>query len=131
MLAISKGATTEVTSSLTPTLDHTAQEIESATRTEQTKLRNSVRNMNVCSISFLTVLQVQKREDNRCAITGVFDQQLASRLIVQGRPVPSGLRLSLQAAYIIPLSLNRFQTAPEVVGLDILYLLNLLTCPTA
>ena len=130
MLAISKGATTEVTSSLTPTLDHTAQEIESATRTEQTKLRNSVRNMNVCSISFLTVLQVQKREDNRCAITGVFDQQLASRLIEQGRPVPSGLRLPLQAAHIIPLSLNKFQTSPEFVGLDILYLLNLLTCPT-
>ena len=130
MLAISKGATTEVTSSLTPTLDHTAQEIESATRAEQTKLRNSVRNMNVCSISFLTVFQVQKREDHRCAITGAFDQQLSYRLIVQGRPVPSGLRLPLQAAHIIPLSFNKFQTSPEFVGLDILYLLNLLTCPT-
>ena len=131
MLAISKGATTEVTSSLTPTLDHTAQEIESATRAEQPKLRNSVRNMNVCSVSFLTVFQVQKREDNRCAITGAFDEQLSYRLMVQGRPVPSGLRLSLQAAHIIPLSFNNFQTSPEVVGLDILYLLNLLTCPTA
>ena len=130
MLAISKGATTEVTSSLTPTLDHTAQEIESATRTEQTKLRNSVRNMNVCSISFLTVFQVQKREDNRCAITGAFDRRLASRLIEQGRPIPSGSRSSLQAAHIIPLSFNKF-TTPEVVGLDILSLLNLLTCPTA
>jgi len=121
----------EVTSSLTPTLDHTAEEIESATRAEQTKLRNSVRNMNVCSSSFLTVLQVQKREDNRCAITGAFDCDLLYMLMVQGKPIPSGLNLSLQAAHVIPLSLNKFQMTPEFVGLDILYLLNLLTCPTA
>ena len=131
MLAISKGATTEVTSSLTPTLDHTAQKIESATHAEQTKLRNSVRNMNVCSISFLTVLQVQKREDHRCPITGAFDRDLLHMLKAQGKPIPSGWNLSLQAAHIIPLSLNKFQTSPGLVGLDILYLLNLLTCPTA
>ena len=129
MLAISKRATIEVTSSLTPTLDHTAQEIESATRTEQTKLRNSVRNMNICSSSFLTVLQVQKREDYRCAITGVFDRDFLRMLKKQGKPIPSGWSLSLQAAHIIPLSLNKFQTAPELVSLDILYLLNILTCP--
>ena len=130
MLAISKRASIEVTSSLTPTLDHTAQEIESATRAEQPNLRNSVRNMNVCSISFLTIFQVRKREDHRCAITGAFDRQLARRLKGRGRPIPSGSRSSLQAAHIIPLSFNKF-TTPEVVGLDILYLLNLLTCPTA
>ena len=129
MLAISKRATIEVTSSLTPTLDHTAQKIESATRTEQTKLRNSVRNMNICSSLFLTVLQVQKREDNHCAITGAFDYDLHGMLKRQGKPIPTGLNASLQAAHIIPLSLNKFQTAPELVSLDILYLLNILTCP--
>ena len=121
----------EVTNSLTPTLDHMAQEIESATHTEQTKLRNSVRNINVCSSSFMTVLQVQKRKDNHCAITGAFDCDLLYMLKVQGEPIPSGLNVSLQAAHIIPLSLNKFQMAPKLVGLYIFYLLNLLTCPTA
>jgi len=108
-----------------------AQEIESATHTEQTKLRNSVRNINVCSSSFMTVLQVQKRKDNHCAITGAFDCDLLYMLKVQGEPIPSGLNVSLQAAHIIPLSLNKFQMAPKLVGLYILYLLNLLTCSTA
>ena len=131
MLAISKKATTEVIRSPAPTFDNTAQEIENAGYTEQEKLRISVRNMIVCPFSFLTVFQVQKREDNRCAITGAFDRDLLTMLQDQGRPALSGLNLSLQAAHILPLSLNKFQTASEFVGLDILYLSNILTRPTA
>jgi len=80
---------------------------------------------------FLLISQVQKRENNRCATTGAFDEQLSNRLLEQGRPIPSGLRLSLQAAHTFPLSLNQFQTASELVDLGILSLLIILTCPTA
>ncbi|KAL9708594.1 hypothetical protein Ac2012v2_008139 [Leucoagaricus gongylophorus] len=92
MLSISRATTTQPTRSFTPTLDNTAQRIEKADRTEQKALRESV----------------QRRERDRCAITGAFDSQVALTLMSQELPFPSGLRQFLEAAHIIPLSLNGF-----------------------
>ena len=47
----------------------------------------------------------------------------------QGKPIPSGLNLPLQAAHILPVSLNKFQAASELVGLDILSLSNIWPAP--
>ncbi|KAL9710821.1 hypothetical protein Ac2012v2_006359 [Leucoagaricus gongylophorus] len=92
MLPVSRATTTQPTSSFTPTLDDTAQRIEKADRTEQKALRESV----------------QRRERDRCAITGAFDYQVADTLMSQRLPFPLNSRL-LEAAHIIPLSFNGFE----------------------
>ncbi|KAJ7670527.1 hypothetical protein B0H17DRAFT_1141756 [Mycena rosella] len=75
---------TEPTSSQTPTLDATVQEIEGADKSDQSKLRD----------------MIAGREQNRCAITGVFDR--------------SSFRMA--ATHIIPFLLNDFS---EDVGITL------------
>jgi len=120
--AISKEAVTEVTSSLTPTLRDTIRPIESTSRAEQKRLEESVSSLRFYSLSFLIAFQVKKREGNRCAITGAFDPIHARILRMQEKSIPSPLRQSLQAAHIIPLTLNEFRDGCQFVGPDVFLL---------
>ncbi|KAL9708936.1 hypothetical protein Ac2012v2_007752 [Leucoagaricus gongylophorus] len=99
MLAVSRTTTTQPTSaSLTPTFDSTFRQIENADHTQQKALRESI----------------QRRERDCCAITGVFDYHVARTLMSKGLPIPSGWRLILGAAHIIPSTLNHFEESPEL-----------------
>ncbi|KAL9710065.1 hypothetical protein Ac2012v2_007127 [Leucoagaricus gongylophorus] len=97
MLPVSRATTIQPTASFTPNFNNTAQQIEKADHTEQEALRESV----------------QRRERDHCAITGVFDYQVARTLKSQRLPVPLGSRL-LEAAHIILLSLNGFEESHKL-----------------
>jgi len=94
MLALSKATKTEPSSSQTPTIDSRVQEIEGASRSEQSDLR----------------AQVATRELYHCAITGAFDIDHVTLLLNQGREpqIPHGPQATMEAAHIIPFSLNNF-----------------------
>jgi len=87
-----------------------------------------VRNIILCSFSFLIVFQIKQREDNRCAVTGTFDYQQALTLQSQGKIDPTGIRHLSEAAHILQFKLIQFPEDHELVGPDTLSLSNL---PTA
>ncbi|KAF9531568.1 hypothetical protein CPB83DRAFT_833263 [Crepidotus variabilis] len=96
MLAISIHDKTEPSGSQTPTLDATVQVIEFADRSEQAELRK----------------RVAEREDYRCAVTGALDKARVKELEMLQRveEIPHApAHARMQAAHIIPLSLDNFQ----------------------
>ncbi|KAN0132173.1 hypothetical protein V8E53_009939 [Lactarius tabidus] len=95
MLAISRRKKTQPASSQTPTIDTTMEHIESATRDDQSNLRNAV----------------ALREEYRCAITKIFDNARAEKLLREERigEIPKGVgQHPMEAAHIIPFLLNGF-----------------------
>ncbi|KAJ7622994.1 hypothetical protein B0H17DRAFT_1112146 [Mycena rosella] len=99
MLTIATDNRSEPSSSQTPTLDETAQVIESAGRKEQREFRTSL----------------AKRERYYCAITQTFDRDRVDFLDAQQRSneVPRVPAHKMVAAHIIPLFLNNFNDAGE------------------
>ncbi|KAJ6511282.1 hypothetical protein C8R47DRAFT_1094439 [Mycena vitilis] len=79
----------------TPTVDETALEIETANRSEQQRLR--------ALVGF--------RENYYCAISGTFDADRVKVFRRLHKPIPPGGQASMQAAHILPLSLNGFDEA--------------------
>ncbi|KAJ6530738.1 hypothetical protein B0H19DRAFT_1191955 [Mycena capillaripes] len=102
MLTISMDNRSEPSSSQTPTLDETAQVIESADRKEQREFRASL----------------AKREDYYCAITRAFDRERVEYLDAHQRSheVPHAAARKMVAAHIIPLFLNSFDDAGDRKG---------------
>jgi len=60
--------------------------------------------------------QVAAREQYRCAITKDFDFARAMELTVQGKEVPPSHQMRMQAAHIIPFSLNKFNEEKDLVS---------------
>lgn len=108
VLAISVDNRSQPSSSQTPTLDKTGEVIESADRKEQRDFRALVSQLDL-QLEFANSLQLAKRERYYCAITRAFDRDHLAALVASGGQAPIGrTTLKMQAAHIIPLSLNMF-----------------------
>jgi hypothetical protein len=60
--------------------------------------------------------QVAAREQYRCAITKDFDFGRAMQLTAWGKEVPPLAQRRMQAAHIIPVSLNKFNEGKDLVS---------------
>jgi hypothetical protein len=117
VLTISMDNRSEPSSSQTPTLDETAQVIESADRKEQREFRASVSQIDPWFLS-IKLSQLAKREDYYCAITRAFDRERVEYLDAHQRSheVPHAAARKMVAAHIIPLFLNSFDDAGDRKG---------------